>query len=163
MLSAFSTSKANYGVLLIGLLSSAIVAPPTLAVAPAGGFLVHLGQQANFSDSRRSVTFYATDDIGGGPIFSVHLPGEIINPGSYNYEELSAIAADPMTGDVYVLAYDSGDVGGVESSASAPDDTEGDLDLYRINFALAYDHWSENFQGTIAAGSAGVGGRRRPC
>ncbi len=70
------------------------------AIAPAGGFLVHLNQQnvSGFSDSRRSVTFYAADDLGGGPLFSVHIPGEVISPGTYNGEELDAVATDPLTG-----------------------------------------------------------------
>ena len=142
------------------------VAAPALAVAPTGGFFVHLNQQnvSSFSDSRRSVTFYDADDINSGsasPLFSVHIPGEFIDPGQYNGEEVDAIAADPTTGDVYVLSFDSGTAGNVVSGgAGAPVDTEGDFDLYKINFATIYDHWSNNFQGTTVTNgvTAGVGG-----
>ena len=60
-----------------------------------------------------------------------------------NFEELSAITVNPVNGDVYVLSFDSGNVG-------VPDpvgDTQGDLDITRIPFATIYDHWAANFEG----------------
>ena len=152
------------------------VAAPALAVAPTGGFFVHLNQQniTGFSDSRRSVTFYDADDINSGsasPIFSVQIPGEFIGPG-FNGEELDAIAADPTTGDVYVLGFDSLDLGASPGDTEAggalgATDSQGDYDLYRINFGLIYDHWSDNFQGTTVTNgvTAGVGGTSsiHPC
>ncbi|MEQ8847223.1 PEP-CTERM sorting domain-containing protein [Botrimarina sp.] len=147
----------------LGLLAAWAVSAAASA-QPTGGFFVHLNQQQNNSDSRRSVTFYSADDLNSGaasPLFSVHVPGEIIGPGSYNFEEVSAIAADPFTGDVYVAAFDSGDVGSVETGGEfSPADSDGDLDIYRIDFATVYDHWASNFQGTtVTAGSTpGVGG-----
>ena len=122
------------------------------AEAPTGGFLVHLNQQTSFSDSRRSVTFYDADNLASGsasPLFSVHIPGEIRGLGAYNPEEVSAIATDPNTGDVYVLSLDLGTVGNVATETlDAPIDTDGDFDLYKINFQAIYDHWSTNFRGT---------------
>lgn len=145
-----------------------VFSPPTKAVAPSGGFFVHVNQQSNNSDSRQSVTFYDADDLNSGsasPLFSVHVPGEIITftetQLSYNFEELGAIAADPNTGDVYIISFDSGSTGSVDDGGNiGPDDTDGDLDLYRVNFAAIYDHWSTNFAGTtVTAGvTPGVGG-----
>ncbi len=142
------------------------LAAPSLAATPVGGFFVHMNQQnvTGFGDSRRSVTFYDADDFGvtnPSPLFSVHIPGEQRAIGSYNGEELDAITVDPTTGDVYVLAFDSGTQGSVDTgTGDAPNDTEGDLDLYRIDFQAVYDHWSTNFEGTtVTAGvTPGVGG-----
>ncbi|MGL4512899.1 MAG: hypothetical protein ACRCT8_07385 [Lacipirellulaceae bacterium] len=135
------------------------------AAAPTGGFFVHLNQQntTGNSDSRRSVTFYDADDLTGAasPLFSVHIPGEQRSVGNYNGEEADAIATDPTTGDVYVLSFDSGTAGVVDSATGdAPTDTEGDLDVYKIDFQSIYQHWSTNFQGTTVARNAttGVGG-----
>ncbi len=136
------------------------------AAAPMGGFMAHLNQQntTGFSDSRRSVTYYS-DDIAAGPLFSVHIPGENVEFGqfpSYNGEELDAIATDPLTGDTYILAFDSttgGMVGDTETNfGTGALDTLGDFDLYRIDFRAAYEHWSSTFQGQMAAGMPGVGG-----
>jgi len=141
-------------------------AGPTALAAPTGGFLVHLNENQSNSDSRRSVSIYDADELGAGPLFSVVIPLEnFVASGDVsqnNYEETSAITVDPNTGDVYVLSFDStsgtGMIGGVAFPGTEFEDTEGDYDIYKINFATVYDHWATNFQGTTAAGKPGVGG-----
>ncbi len=62
-----------------------------------------------------------------------------------------------------MLSFDSGDAGTQAENpgaAGGPEmDTNGDLDLYKIDFRAAYDHWSNTFQGNMAAGMPGVGVR----
>ncbi|MEO1065671.1 MAG: hypothetical protein AAFZ07_30030, partial [Actinomycetota bacterium] len=113
-------------------IAAALLTATAALAQPTGGFFVHMNQQntGSFSDSRRSVTFYSGAELNTGaasPLFSVHIPGEIINLGDYNGEELDAIAADPLTGDVYIASFDSGTVGAVESGEFSPNDTEGDM------------------------------------
>ncbi len=123
-----------------------VVAVPSVASAAAdGGFFVHVNQQQNNSDSRRSVTFYDADDMSA-PIFSV-FPGF---EGGTNFEEVEAIDVDPVTGDVYMLAFDSGSPG-VPDTNGIPD-SQGVLDLYRIDFQAAYNYWEANLEGKDVRG-----------
>ena len=153
------------GILFALAIAGAMVGVKTSA-APSGGFLVHVNENQQQSDSRRSITFYDADGIGGGPLFSVVIPLEnFVASGDVsqnNYEELGAITIDPATGDVYLISFDStsgtGMIGGVAFPGTEFEDTEGDFDLYRINFGTVYTHWESTFMGQTAAGMPGVGG-----
>jgi len=124
-------------------------------------FSVVLNENSNFGDSRRSVTFYDADDLGSGPLFSVFTGYESSN----NFDEPNSIAVDPATGDVYILAYDSGVAGALDSASGngifpGPDgdDTEGDYDLLRINFSTVFTNWKANYQGVDVRAPLIVGG-----
>lgn len=114
------------------------------AAAQAGRFLAVMNEQSSNSDSKRSVTYFDADDLASGPMFSVFMGYE--QTGGAEYEELSAIDVNPATGDVYVLSGDSG-----QSPAENPNslgfDTTSDLDLYKIDFANVFNHWTTNFKG----------------
>jgi hypothetical protein len=150
---------------LAGLLAACFVSG---AIAQPTSFVGVLNSATSNADSRRSVTFYDGADIGAGPLFSVFLGFEIHGSSSNSYEDPSAITVDPATGDVYILAFDSGqstsagvvDINppgpenGGTGDAGAPavdtpddDDTIADWDLYRINFQTVFDHWNTNFRG----------------
>ncbi|MEQ9454757.1 MAG: hypothetical protein RLN76_09235 [Phycisphaeraceae bacterium] len=109
---------------------------------PQGGFIA-VGDIGNATATRDAVTFYSTMDLNT-PIFTVALPFET---DTSNYEDFSNLTVNPTTGDVYVLAFDSGTSGNVVPStgfANNQNDTEGDSDLYRINFADFYNDWAAN-------------------
>ncbi len=123
-----------------------VMAVPALATAaPTGGFFVHINEQSTYSDSKKSVTFYDADDIAGGALFSVFIGFE--DPTNSNLEEITNIAVDPATGDVYVLGFDSGTTGVLDAGNN---DTDGDFDIFRIDFQAAYSNWETNFQGNDA-------------
>lgn len=138
--------------LCLGLVAGSTVG--VQAAEPLGGFFAVLNTQSNNSDSPKSVIFYDTDEIASGaasPLFSVNIPGDRYGASSYNRDEPSTLAVDPATGDIYVLAFDSGNPDVVDFTSAAvdsPDDNDGDWDLFKIDFGLVYDHWSSNFEGT---------------
>ncbi len=155
------TYSRNLTALLAVILILAATAPFSFAQTR---FSVVLNEQTNFSDSRKSVTFYDADDLNGGPLFSVFTGYEASN----NFDEPNAIDVDPATGDVYVLNFDSGMAGDIDGGSALGgnpgpdgDDTEGDYDLLRVNFSTVFDHWKTNFQGKdvrTLAGDLAVGG-----
>ena len=55
-----------------------------------------------------------------------------------NAEEISAFTVNPINGDTYVLAFDSGP----QDTPDPVGDTQGDYDLYRYNFAVAYNDYT---------------------
>jgi hypothetical protein len=116
--------------------------PPALAEAPTGGFLAVSNTRRDFGDSMNTIAFFDVDDLST-PLFSVYIGDEFGT--TNNWEEPTAIAADPATGDIYVVAFDS-NTGGIGNNDDWGD-TIGDLDLYKIDFGAVYDHWSTNFQG----------------
>lgn len=124
----------------IGLISVA-------AAAPTGGFLAVMNENGNNSDSRLAITFFDVDEFDQGPLFSVFIGYE--RPG--NRRELSAIEADPVTGDIYVVGFDSGTPGAVDNLGTpaelTDDDSSGDYDLYKIDFASLYGNWETNYKG----------------
>jgi len=119
-------------------------------------FSVVLNEQSNFGDSRKSVVFFDADNLNDGPLFSVFTGYE----GSNNFDEPNAIDVDPDTGDVYILAYDSGTAGNIDAGTIGSDgeDTEGDYDLLKINFATVLNDWKTNYQGTDVRSPLVVGG-----
>jgi hypothetical protein len=123
----------------------AMALPAAATAAPTGGFFAHINEQSSYSDSKKSVTFYDADDIASGALFSVFIGFE--DPTNSNFEEITNIAVDPATGDVYVLGFDSGSTGVLDA---ANNDTDGDFDLFRIDFQAAYNDWEAKFQGVDA-------------
>jgi hypothetical protein len=117
----------------------------------SGNFLAIMNEQTNFGDARKSVLFFDSDAIDEGPLFSVFVPDELLG----NREDPDAITVDPKTGDVYVIATDSGTPGN-DVSSNGYFDAEGDWDIYRINFADIFAHWSANFEGTDARSLGGA-------
>jgi hypothetical protein len=117
-----------------------LMASPAAAGTPVGGFIAVLNESRSYGDSMNSVTFFDTDDVSV-PLFSVYVGREPV--GSNEWEEPTAMTVDPATGDVYLVAFDSGTTGVPDTAG----DVQGDLDLYKIPFATIYDHWSTNFAG----------------
>jgi hypothetical protein len=128
------------------------------ATARAQSFMAVLNEATSNADSRRSVTYFDGENPDS-PLFSVFIPFEIHGGSQHSYEDPSAISVDPTTGDIFILAFDSGsgttvgedqnvtDFGNPGPGVENDDDTTNDWDLYRINFQTVYDHWSTNFQG----------------
>jgi hypothetical protein len=145
--------------------TSAVLATPTLAT-PSGQFLVNISDARGFmSDSQQTITYWDTQALGSGPLFSVHVPGEFFaNPAGelsdgFNKDEPEAIAVNPANGDVYILVFDSGDVGSVgtvENPGTDFADMQGDFDLYKINTSMMLDHWSSTFEASTPALSAAL-------
>jgi hypothetical protein len=135
------TTRAWFGATLAAVLVG-LSASLASAAAPTGGFLAVLNEERANGDSMNTVTFFAVADLSQ-PLFSVYVGDEFGT--SNNWEEPSAMTVDPTTGDIYFGAFDSntGGIGNFDDWG----DSIGDLDLYRINFASVYDHWSTNFQG----------------
>ncbi|MEM6749508.1 MAG: PEP-CTERM sorting domain-containing protein [Planctomycetota bacterium] len=123
-------------------LLTAMAAPLALAgTAQAqsdGEYIFHLNEQSNNRDSRRSVTIYDTTDLAT-PLFSIFIGFE----GGTNFEEIGPVAVDPVNGDIYVIGFDSG-TAGVDGGG----DTDGDLDVYKVNTRAAISYWEDNIQGT---------------
>ena len=120
---------------------------------PTGGFLAVMNERQTTpsggspGDSWRSITFFDVDEFNDGPLFRVFIGYER----SGNNRELSAISTNPETGEVYILGFDSGTVGNVDNVGTpgdlTDDNTEGDYDIYKINFANIYADWEANFKG----------------
>jgi hypothetical protein len=160
------------GLLLPGLCSQALgVGRPTIsnhftAVANDVANLTDSGNVPIVTDSRRTVTFFDSANIGNGPLFSVALPFE--GQGAVNasaYEEFSSITVDRTTGDIYVLAFDNFNTASDSPTQYGVDidgkDTTGDYDLYKINFQTVLNNWKTNFQGKDArtlGGALALGG-----
>jgi hypothetical protein len=134
---------AIYSILCVGNFSLA---------APSGGFAVVLDKnQTQNGDSKRSLVFFDTDDMTA-PLFGVFLGTEATSGTSASiFEDPDSITVDPSTGDVYVLAFDSGIPSDPQLIQIEPDgdiDGRGDYDLLKVDFRSAYDHWAANFQGS---------------
>lgn len=112
---------------VVALLATAVQAKDMIAVLDA--------TQSTWSSTRRSVVFYDPAVSLDNPQFAVFCGYE----DEANFDDPSAITVDPQTGDVYVISYDSG----TEGVPDAEGDTQGDFDLYRIDFDLVYDAWED--------------------
>lgn len=101
---------------------------------------------SSWGTTRKCVCFYDITDVGedandilnGTAMFSVWMGYEDSFMG--DMEEISAIAVSPVTGTVYVLAYDDGTPGQVNVAG----DTEGDYDLYRTDYQEILKDWLAN-------------------
>ncbi|WP_428388616.1 PEP-CTERM sorting domain-containing protein [Mucisphaera sp.] len=128
--------------LLTSALAATTLTSAALASSPTGGFIA-IGDIGNSTATSDTITFYSTDSLAT-PLFTVALPFETTTS---NREDFSALTVNPTTGDVYVLAFDSGNPGDEVTStgfANNQTDTEGDSDLYRIDFDLFYNDWVTN-------------------
>ncbi len=123
--------------------AGAQAAPP----APMKVIAMYDGTQ-NFGTTRRAVNFYEVTDISANgdlnaglgsvfnqtPLFSVWTGYEVtsgsIAGGPNNFEDHDAMAFNPFNGTLYTAAFDSGP----ENIADGVGDTQGDLDLYRIDY-----------------------------
>ena len=92
--------------------------------------------------------FYDVDDLTH-PLFAAFVGFEA------DAEEPTAMTVDPATGNVYLMARDSGTADGTtyDTELGGGQDGIGDYDLYRIDFQAAYNDWAANFQGAGAGGS----------
>lgn len=113
----------------------------------ASTYIALLDGTQNFGSTQRAVSFYDVSDLSStnvlnqDPLFSIWTGYEgfdILKGG--NYEDPGAITVDPSTGTVYMLAFDSGSPGVVDSGG----DTEGDYDLYKLDFQLALADFTAN-------------------
>jgi len=114
-----------------------------------------------------SVVFYDVTDIGNGatsgvfnssPLFSVWMGYEIFEGErndmpeglpTGNREEFSALTFNPANGTVYAVAFDSGPA----SVLDPVGDTQGDFDLYKIDYQAILNDFESNSRpmGTIYA------------
>lgn len=116
-----------------------IIAVPRKVVAVVDAY-------SSWGTTRKCICFYditnvkddTNDVLNGTPMFSVWTGYEDSFMGYL--EEPGAIAVSPVTGTVYVLAYDSGIPGHVDIAC----DTEGDYDLYRIDYQEILSDWLSN-------------------
>lgn len=152
-------------------LLSLVLSPTVVSAVPQKIFAVSQVQPGGASEvpgaPSDSIIFYDVTDIGNGatsgvfnndPLFSVWMGFEIFqgqandDPNGAtigNREEFSAITVNPANGTMYAVAFDSG-------TTAVPDpvgDTQGDFDLYRIDFqAILADFVSNSrSKGTIYA------------
>jgi hypothetical protein len=104
-----------------------------------------------------SVLFYDVTDIGNGgadvfnnsPLFSVWMGYELFEGEQNdmpeglptgNREEFSAITVNPANGTMYAVAFDSG----APSALDDVGDTQGDFDLYRIDYQMILNDFVTN-------------------
>jgi len=124
------------------------------AAAPEARKIVAIADSTQgFGSTKRAVSFYDVTNLNGGsvfgqqPLFSVWTGYEYTSgaPGSPNLEEIESITFNPINGTMYIASFDS-----VASGASVGDvdhvgDTQGDYDLYRVDYQeLLKDYQSNN-------------------
>lgn len=111
-----------------------------------------LDTNQNWSNTKRAVNFYdissITDDgavnatlgdvFNQTPLFSVWTGFE--RAITQNYDDPGTITVNPHNGTVYMAAYDSGTPGDVDAGG----DTEGDYDLYRMDYQEILNDWETN-------------------
>jgi len=117
-----------------------------------------LDSTQNFGTTRRSVNFYDVTNLTGTvfgqqPLFSVWTGYE--DAATLNYEDPDAITVNPINGTIYLSAFDSGTPGAVSLG-----DTEGDFDLYRIDYQEILQDFVTNARpkGTMYAPAVDVRG-----
>lgn len=137
--------------------------PRRLLAATPPTFIVSGNQDQNNGSTRRAIDYFDVSALsanpgqqqgvfGQKPRLSVWVGYEITQAtpiptggtlAARNFEEISAVAVNPINGDTYQLAFDS-ITGGTEGAADPVGDTQGDYDLYRINFARVYNDMIAN-------------------
>ncbi|MEL7238044.1 MAG: hypothetical protein AAGK78_04215, partial [Planctomycetota bacterium] len=129
-------------------------APTLIAVADQDGFGGLTSRSISYYDvtSVDEAAALAADDdpsndialFDNTPLFTVwtgfEITADTVSGGPENYEEINAFDVNPINGDTYVLAFDSGDTGVVD----AVGDGEADYDLYRFNIGLIYNDFITN-------------------
>ncbi len=139
-----------------------LIAVGLLAGAAAGGtpqnprkVMALLDGTQNFGTTKRAINFYDVTDVGTtsstdpdifnqSPMFSVFVGFD--DSMSQNYEDIDSFTLNPANGTVYAVAYDSGP-NGVPDGAG---DTQGDLDVYRIDYQEILNDYVTN---GVAAGT----------
>ncbi len=87
--------------------------------------------------TQRSIAYYAVSDLSGSsvfagaPVLSMWVGYE--DTQGANFDEADTITVNSGTGMTYQIAFDSGAPGVVDAAG----DTQGDFDLYRLNFNKA--------------------------
>lgn len=143
-----------------GLLESAEAAPP-----PPQKIVAMLDATQNFGNTQRAINFYDVTNLSGGsvfgqqPLFSVWTGWENAS-GSGNFEEIDSITVNPVNGTVYVVGYDSKPNPAAEGVQDGVGDTQGDYDLYRIDYQSILDYYVANNlpKGTMFAPAIGPDG-----
>ncbi len=131
--------RGTWGITAAALAALAVGSLPAPVAAQTGSFLAVLNEQNNDSngDSQRTVTFFDSSNLAGGPIFSVFMGFE--GTTSTNSVDGGQIDVNPANGDVYFMEFDD--------PGSPSPDTVNDFDLYRIDFSAVFNHWEANFKG----------------
>lgn len=151
--------------LSLAAIAAGVAAVPAWAAPPAPRKIVAvLDSTQNFGNTRRAVNFYDVTDLSGGdvfnqqPLFSVWSGYEISS--QLNFEDPDTITVNPVNGTVYMAAYDSGPAGVVDSFG----DTQGDYDLYKVNYQAALKDFIDNgrARGTMYAPAVGPDGAANP-
>lgn len=137
-------------VLAAALACSILVPAASFAGAPTPRKVIALlDSTQNFGNTRRAVNFYDVTAIGAGtadpnhflqtPMFSIWTGYD--DSVTLNFEDPDAITVNPINGDVYLAAFDSGTPGTYDPFQ---DDTDGDYDLYRLDYQKALDDFLTN-------------------
>jgi hypothetical protein len=166
-------TSCRYGFLACAGLLIGTMSPPAsqAAVTPQKVFALSQTQPTGVGEiagaPSDSIVFYDVTSIGNGatsgvfsssPMFSVWMGFEIFqgerNDAAEglpfgNREEFSALTYNPANGTVYALAFDSGSVG----VADPVGDTQGDFDLYKIDYQAMLNDFVTNSRpaGTVYA------------
>ncbi len=127
----------------------AVAGPAALAKADSPRKVAAImcgGWRADYQPRMGCVNFYDVTDAGepnyvmkDNLMFSVWLGYEITT--AANEEELEALTVNPVNGTVYVAAFDSGTAGSYDSQA---DDTDGDWDLWKIDYQVVLKDFVDN-------------------
>jgi len=120
----------------------------------------------SFGNTRRAISFYETttldatahDAFGTTPLFTVWTGYE--DSLGNNFEDIDTFTVNPVNGTVYAVAFDSGAAGVVDAAG----DTQGDLDIYRIDYQEILKDFVTNgrAKGTMYAPSIGPDGDLNP-
>ncbi len=138
-------------------------APAEGAAPPPRKIVALLDATQNFGTTRRSVNFYDVTDLTGtvfnqAPLFSAWTGYEDFS--TLNFEDPDALTVNPINGTVYMTAFDSGTAGTIDAAG----DTEGDYDLYRIDYQEILKDFLTNGRavGTMYAPTTGPDGTVNP-
>ncbi len=158
----------------LALLLSVVLSPVLVRAMPRKIMAISQVQPSGVSEKAGapsdSILFYDVTDIGNGatsgvfdndPLFAVWMGFEIFQgelndqPAGLpvgNREEFSALTVNPANGTIYAVAFDSG----VPPVVDLVGDTQGDFDLYRIDYQeiLADFIANDREKGTIYAPTA---------
>ena len=117
-----------------------------LLAAVAPNFIMIGDGSQNIGNTRRAFNYYDVSGLTSSSVnYFAQKPKLTIWPGyeitvttgsanGRNYEDFAGVDVNPANGDTYLLAFDSGPQG----VADEVGDTQGDYDLYRFNFTVAY-------------------------
>jgi hypothetical protein len=109
--------------------------------------VLDVGWRDDYYPRMQTVSFFDITTLSGSsvfddqPLFSAWVGFEY-KPftGAPEDTDLSSMAVNPTNGDVYLLEYDGG-TGGIPGDGG---DTDGDYDLYKIDYQVLLDDWVGN-------------------